>query len=544
MVRQWIDELHTRPEFGGLDLRAKMLTEFIRNQEKKFQAAWCLADELGDDSGHGVEKDIEFVFVDKSPLQPSSAQQRKSICQFYDLLHPVLAPQSADKSSDFPLISQCRSPQSQLNLPSGSEASSPSNSLLRDDLCSSASSRTSPDVESSSSIAVKETSCPTTQNITTDPNSPRDAVTTTVPTTAIDLTLADSPFTTNQSSSTNPIFLPIQDDTHSRDSTPHAPSVRGGGPPLPSENVSNTARRVVRYSSGLQPTTTPPNSPRYNQLAEDFEMLDVSEDNNEDCPNNELMDGLSKPVVAPSQQGAKLSASLKYAQAKPPSPTIQTDMRVPMTAPNSYIYYLQTIAEQRHQNMLSREAELMSALVNRPDLAVSEHVTSAGRIPVQAPLVPRSRSRFINQLRNCQASVLFNTTSLSKSMEPIRPESPEIKSMNPDEMKAMSSLSRSLRLLCNARLRLHRSLDSAHQRKSPNTYSLRRRKMLEKSDSTSPLKSWYLANLNHPYPSRQEKIRLAEAGGLTVEEVTRWFLNARLRVQKGISIFMSSPLNL
>jgi len=44
------------------------------------------------------------------------------------------------------------------------------------------------------------------------------------------------------------------------------------------------------------------------------------------------------------------------------------------------------------------------------------------------------------------------------------------------------------------------------------------------------LKQWFVANCQYPYPSHEEKQRLSELSGLTEQQVSDWFSNARRRV--------------
>ena len=48
---------------------------------------------------------------------------------------------------------------------------------------------------------------------------------------------------------------------------------------------------------------------------------------------------------------------------------------------------------------------------------------------------------------------------------------------------------------------------------------------------TKVLRSWLLQNLDHPYPSRDEKKQLADATGLEILQVEDWFTNARRRTE-------------
>ncbi|KAI8384707.1 uncharacterized protein BYT42DRAFT_271594 [Radiomyces spectabilis] len=47
---------------------------------------------------------------------------------------------------------------------------------------------------------------------------------------------------------------------------------------------------------------------------------------------------------------------------------------------------------------------------------------------------------------------------------------------------------------------------------------------------TEFLKRWLLSHKKHPYPSEKEKIELAHRTGLTVNQISNWFINARRRI--------------
>uniref|UniRef100_A0AAV1U7B7 Homeobox domain-containing protein n=1 Tax=Peronospora matthiolae TaxID=2874970 RepID=A0AAV1U7B7_9STRA len=46
------------------------------------------------------------------------------------------------------------------------------------------------------------------------------------------------------------------------------------------------------------------------------------------------------------------------------------------------------------------------------------------------------------------------------------------------------------------------------------------------------MNDWFEHNLHHPYPTEQEKLWLAERGGITIEQVSNWFINTRGRKWK------------
>lgn len=91
------------------------------------------------------------------------------------------------------------------------------------------------------------------------------------------------------------------------------------------------------------------------------------------------------------------------------------------------------------------------------------------------------------------------------------------------------STSNQITALCNIRARLLSigAVDDSSSR------AHRRRKLLEHEDSRRALRSWLLAHEENPYPTLTEKRGLAKQSGLSVIAVTKWFLNARWRLQRG-----------
>lgn len=50
------------------------------------------------------------------------------------------------------------------------------------------------------------------------------------------------------------------------------------------------------------------------------------------------------------------------------------------------------------------------------------------------------------------------------------------------------------------------------------------------SVKTQPLRDWLLAHFDKPYPDDEDKVKLAEASGMTRAQVGNWFINARVRI--------------
>ncbi|KAI1057179.1 hypothetical protein LB507_002207 [Fusarium sp. FIESC RH6] len=57
---------------------------------------------------------------------------------------------------------------------------------------------------------------------------------------------------------------------------------------------------------------------------------------------------------------------------------------------------------------------------------------------------------------------------------------------------------------------------------------------------TRVLRNWYLSNLDHPYPSEEEKVDLAQQSGLSRSQVVNWFANTRRRHRMS-STYSASP---
>lgn len=64
---------------------------------------------------------------------------------------------------------------------------------------------------------------------------------------------------------------------------------------------------------------------------------------------------------------------------------------------------------------------------------------------------------------------------------------------------------------------------------NPNFGRKRKRENLPKN-VTEYLKEWLILHKRHPYPTEREKQKLAEETGLTVSQISNWFINARRRI--------------
>ncbi|KAI8238729.1 hypothetical protein K4K55_002691 [Colletotrichum sp. SAR 10_96] len=74
-----------------------------------------------------------------------------------------------------------------------------------------------------------------------------------------------------------------------------------------------------------------------------------------------------------------------------------------------------------------------------------------------------------------------------------------------------------------------RSLPVNTTAKSPGSGKTRRGTSRHARSSTKVLKDWFAAHDAHPYPSDQEKEELRSLSGLSIRQISYWFVNARRR---------------
>ncbi|KAG1446006.1 hypothetical protein G6F46_012069 [Rhizopus delemar] len=65
---------------------------------------------------------------------------------------------------------------------------------------------------------------------------------------------------------------------------------------------------------------------------------------------------------------------------------------------------------------------------------------------------------------------------------------------------------------------------------TPLEKSKRRRRGNLPKEVTEFLRTWLIQHKKHPYPAEKEKIDLAQQTGLTVNQISNWFINARRRI--------------
>ena len=62
--------------------------------------------------------------------------------------------------------------------------------------------------------------------------------------------------------------------------------------------------------------------------------------------------------------------------------------------------------------------------------------------------------------------------------------------------------------------------------------SRQRRETLQ--DMARPLKRWLYSHKHNPYPTKDDKIRLAHVSSMTLTQVSNWFANARRRLKNTV----------
>jgi len=62
-----------------------------------------------------------------------------------------------------------------------------------------------------------------------------------------------------------------------------------------------------------------------------------------------------------------------------------------------------------------------------------------------------------------------------------------------------------------------------------NSSKQRKRRGNLPKETTDRLREWFLAHLEHPYPTEEEKQGLMRGTGLQMNQISNWFINARRR---------------
>ncbi|KAF9976999.1 hypothetical protein BGZ73_007305 [Actinomortierella ambigua] len=74
------------------------------------------------------------------------------------------------------------------------------------------------------------------------------------------------------------------------------------------------------------------------------------------------------------------------------------------------------------------------------------------------------------------------------------------------------------------------------QNQSQHNQAGRRRRGNLPKTVTTVLKAWLVDNATHPYPTEDEKIKLSQKTGLTLNQISNWFINARRRILQPILV--------
>lgn len=74
------------------------------------------------------------------------------------------------------------------------------------------------------------------------------------------------------------------------------------------------------------------------------------------------------------------------------------------------------------------------------------------------------------------------------------------------------------------------SLPGAHLAFPPTVRPAFKRRGKLPREVTDYLRTWLLNHVDHPYPTEEEKRQLCDATGLSMNQISNWFINARRRI--------------
>ena len=103
-----------------------------------------------------------------------------------------------------------------------------------------------------------------------------------------------------------------------------------------------------------------------------------------------------------------------------------------------------------------------------------------------------------------------------------------LRQMSYDKMSSASINGYYNRKLLSILESVDEKLSELEKRKIKSKQSQKKSRLLPKA-AVKILESWYQDNLSNPYPSREVTLSMAAEGGITVEQIRKWFANKRNR---------------
>lgn len=533
IARQWITEVKDHEKCRGTRITPKMVTEFLRAQEKNFEKALQRSKELKLSAPHStraaeVDLDLDFNGLVGKPRSAKVEVQR--ICPYYNQLYPALAgPMATAVSSTEPAISA--HPQREISsarhpCPSPVLAKSPIHTIgFFEDFGDF--NETSP--HSHSSVATPG-SC--------------------------------SIFDASSQASSRSTPTTVEEIQFTFQTIVH------GFPPRPipkSTCIVYTEPNTPAVSSAL--SSGVPSSPAYLESVKRAPIPAVepaaidAELYNEIMETNSLVMQLCELNLEPDptqQQTSNVSITRKRKRTEEPTTlshfdtvytqTLRSGRKVKRARQDQRRLELELVISEAKETAKFQLAKfkrseqptlsLIQTTCRSPPISTQQTKHAASVIPVSdCPILDRQCSGLTASLQKVGKSLISNIESSNSPLTSLRKRRQfqedidefcqnigTITDLPAHSLGNIHALAVKTSRLC----RIRRDLLVNYPAIKPLAY-LQKRHRMEEEDPTIALRAWFYENISHPYPTKQQQEELSAETGLTVAAVRDWFRHARFK---------------